>query len=65
MSSTQEVLSKKEMITAKNHNSQREIAAFLQALNSYPEYFEQNPLLSFEQHMVQVADENCSLTLVR
>jgi hypothetical protein len=49
--------SKKEISTTCNHNSQREIAAFLMALHSYPEYFEKNPLLSFEQHMVRLADE--------
>jgi hypothetical protein len=59
VSSKRKSLSKtKEMKAPRNHNSQREIAAFLQALNSYPEHFEKNPLLSFEQHMVWVSDEN-------
>lgn len=46
------------MNPARTHNSQREIAAFLQALSTYPEHFQENPMLSFEQHMVRVADEN-------
>ena len=59
MSSIRKVLSgTKEMNPARTHNSQREIAAFLQALSTYPEHFQENPLLSFEQHMVHVADEN-------
>ena len=63
MSSTRKVLpGTKEMIPVRTHNSQREIAAFLQALSTYPEHFQENPLLSFEQHMVRVADENRALT---
>lgn len=62
MSSTRKVLSgTKEMNPARTHNSQREIAVFLQALSTYPEHFQENPLLSFEQHMVRVADENRAL----
>ncbi len=62
MSSTRKVLlGTKEMNTARSYNSQREIAAFLQALTTYPEHFQENPLLSFEQHMVRVADENRGL----
>jgi hypothetical protein len=49
-----------ETNSARNHNSSQEIAAFLQALSSYPEHFEQNPRLSFEQHMVRIAG-NASL----
>jgi hypothetical protein len=49
------------MNPARSHNSQREIAAFLQALSTYPEHFQENPLLSFEQHMVRVADEHRTL----
>jgi hypothetical protein len=50
------------MNTARNENSQHEIAAFLQALNSYSECFEKNPMLSFEQHMGRVANENVAIS---
>lgn len=62
MSNTRRVLpGTKEMNTARSHNSQREIAAFLQALRTYPAHFQEDPLLSFEQHMVRIADESCAL----
>ena len=32
-----------------------EIQTFLEALNSYPQRFEQDPCLSFEQHLVTLA----------
>jgi hypothetical protein len=61
VSSTQAVTVKTKEMNVTRHNSQREIAAFLQALSSYPEHFEKNPLLSFEQHMVRVACENSTI----
>jgi hypothetical protein len=53
---------KKEMNNLRTENSQHEIAAFLQALNSYSECFEKNPLLSFEQHMGRVANETVTMS---
>jgi hypothetical protein len=61
VSSTREVLTEKQEMNPARHNSQREIAAFLQAISTYPEHFQENPLLSFQQHMVQIADENHQL----
>src|SRR5215470_10467232 len=37
---------------------QQEIQDFLQALNSYPESFSQDPCLSFEQHLVAIATQS-------
>ena len=37
--------------------AEREIQAFLEALNSYPQSFAQDPCLSFEQHFVALASE--------
>ncbi|HEY1464934.1 MAG TPA: hypothetical protein VGF44_16070 [Terriglobales bacterium] len=50
------------MNNLRTENSQHEIAAFLQALNSYSECFEKNPLLSFEQHMGRVANETVTMS---
>ena len=37
--------------------AEREIQTFLEALNSYPRSFAQDPCLSFEQHFVALASE--------
>lgn len=37
--------------------AEREIQTFLEALNSYPQSFAQDPCLSFEQHLVALASE--------
>ncbi len=36
---------------------QREAASFLQALNSYPECFAQNPMVTFQQHFASIASQ--------
>jgi hypothetical protein len=45
---------------ALNREVHREIATFLQAVNSYPESFARDPLLSFHQHLFTIAAENSS-----
>ncbi|HEY1263968.1 MAG TPA: hypothetical protein VGF06_10610 [Terriglobales bacterium] len=37
--------------------ARQEIEAFVKALASYPESFEDNPRLTFEQHLVAVAGQ--------
>lgn len=38
--------------------AEREIQTFLEALNSYPRSFEQDPCLSFEQHLAITSEQS-------
>jgi hypothetical protein len=40
---------------SRDSQARQEIENFLKALNSYPESFEHDPCLTFEQHFVAVA----------
>ena len=44
--------------TALDRQVRREIATFLRAVHSYPESFARDPLLSFEQHLFSMANQN-------
>ena len=39
----------------------QEIEAYVNALNSYPEHFAQNPAISFEQHLFSVVAAQASV----
>lgn len=41
-------------------DTQREIRNFMRALTSYPEHFEDNPYLSFEQHLFSIASASAA-----
>ena len=42
---------------AREHEVQREIDSFLQALSSYPDRFAREPYLSFQQHLSSIVTE--------
>jgi len=47
--------------TGVERQTRQDIENFLRALDSYPDRFARNPLLSFEQHFFRVAAETSSL----
>ncbi len=44
--------------------AEREIQTFLEALNSYPRSFAQDPCLSFEQHLAIASEQSESVPVL-